>query len=107
MERSEYQSQASLYSVEAYLTFRSTQMREFFDPSIDEILRLVDGQLRQSDMEGRTVRVSSKLQMWFALSNLIKHLFLVGGFGESKYLHEQLRASMDLRDIQLHQPDTS
>ena len=35
-----------------------------------------------------------------------QNLFLVGGFGASPYLQEELRESLRLRHIVLHQPNT-
>lgn len=37
----------------------------------------------------------------------MKNVFLVGGFGESKFLQEELEFSLNLRDIDLRKPDTN
>jgi hypothetical protein len=56
------------------------QMKEFmFDPIVDQVLALIDGQLK------RIPDVSSEK---------IK-LFLVGGFGQSKYLEKRIREEFD------------
>jgi len=39
--------------------------------------------------------------------NRVKSIFLIGGFGESAYLQDELAKSMGLRNIQLRRPDTS
>jgi hypothetical protein len=37
----------------------------------------------------------------------MQNIFLIGGFGESQYLQEELDVSLKLRNIQLRRPDTS
>jgi hypothetical protein len=67
-------------------------MRAFFDPCVDDIVEMVKYHIRSIDDFGSRV----------------KNLFLIGGFGESKYLQQELRDSMQRRDeISLRIPDTS
>jgi hypothetical protein len=42
-----------------------------------------------------------------AANLLIQNIFLVGGFGESKYLQQEIDFSLRLRNIKLRVPDTS
>jgi len=38
---------------------------------------------------------------------IVQNVFLVGGFGESPYLQQELKESLDLRRIPMRRPDTS
>ncbi|KAI9776338.1 MAG: hypothetical protein M1839_000418 [Geoglossum umbratile] len=73
------------------ITITNGDMRSFFDPCVDEIVELIQGQAAQ--IERLRIR--------------LKHIFLVGGFAESRYLQDEIRVSLQLRQIQLHRPDTS
>jgi tRNA A37 threonylcarbamoyltransferase TsaD len=73
------------------LTIHSDQMRSFFDTCVDGIIQLIKEQISQVERKGKR----------------IKTIFLVGGFGESPYLREELESSMRLRKINLKRPDTS
>jgi hypothetical protein len=73
------------------MTISNEDMRSFFDPCIDQIVELVQGQILQVERKGSRV----------------KNIFLIGGFGESQYLQEELEQSLRLRKIQLRRPDTS
>jgi len=54
-------------------------------------VELIQGQILQVERKGSRV----------------KNIFLIGGFGESQYLQEELELSLKLRKIQLRRPDTS
>ncbi|OAP64492.1 hypothetical protein AYL99_00464 [Fonsecaea erecta] len=68
----------------------ATMMR-FFNICIGKIMDLITGHLRQIDN----------------LNKQCKNIFLVGGFGESPYLQEEIEFSLRLRRIKLRRPDTS
>ena len=70
----------------------SDEMQEFFQPRIDDIVEMVKYHIREIDKHGSRV----------------KNLFLIGGFGESEFLKEELRDSLFRRDgTELRVPDTS
>jgi len=73
------------------LTITNEEMQSFFDPCVDQIIDLIQSQIQNVER----------------LRNRVKNIFLVGGFGESEYLQEQLEFSMRLRKIKLWRPDTS
>ncbi|KAH0558448.1 hypothetical protein GP486_004894 [Trichoglossum hirsutum] len=66
-------------------------MRSFFEPCVDRIVDLIQGQVGQIER----------------LRTRPKNIFLIGGFAESKYLQEEIEYSLRLRNIQLRIPDTS
>ncbi|OQV06071.1 hypothetical protein CLAIMM_10703 [Cladophialophora immunda] len=66
-------------------------MTGFFDFCVGKIMDLLLGHIRQIDNLGKQV----------------KNIFLVGGFGESPYLQEEIEFSLRLRRIKLRRPDTS
>jgi hypothetical protein len=57
-------------------------MRDFFNPCVDEIIEMVKYHIREIDNYGSQVR----------------NLFLIGGFGASKFLQEELRDTLKMRD---------
>ncbi|CZR64187.1 uncharacterized protein PAC_14084 [Phialocephala subalpina] len=65
------------------------EMKQMFDPCIDRVVELIQGQIQQVE---RT-------------KNRVKNVFLVGGFGESPYLQEELKKSLTLRKIVMRRPD--
>lgn len=73
------------------LILHSEDMRSFFDPCVNGIIQLIKEQISQVERQGKRV----------------KTIFLVGGFGESLFLKEELEFSMRLRKINLKRPDTS
>lgn len=70
------------------LTLISTEMKGLFDPCVDKVVDLIQGQIQQVE---RT-------------KNRVKNVFLVGGFGESLYLQQELKKSLDLRKIKMRRP---
>jgi actin-related protein len=64
-------------------------MKGLFDPCVNKIVDLIQGQIQQVE---RT-------------KNRVKNVFLVGGFGESPYLQQELKKSLDLRKIKMRRPD--
>ncbi|KAF8862453.1 actin-like ATPase domain-containing protein [Acephala macrosclerotiorum] len=66
------------------LLITPAEMRGIFEPVVSEVITLVQGQIDTSDREIRAV-------------------LLVGGFGESSYLKERLRAALD-HSIEVMQP---
>jgi hypothetical protein len=83
-------------------------MRSFFDPSVDRIVELIKGQISQVEKKRSRVKVNSSSVVIVGTGKLImQNIFLIGGFGESQYLQEELDFSLRLRRIQLRRPDTS
>ncbi|KAH6665947.1 hypothetical protein B0J14DRAFT_203950 [Halenospora varia] len=76
---------------EGQITIKSSDMKSFFDPCIDRILELVQGQVDQIGGTGYRV----------------KNIFLVGGFGESEFLQDELIESLGMNDLNLRRPSTS
>ncbi|KAI9868488.1 MAG: hypothetical protein M1813_005932 [Trichoglossum hirsutum] len=66
-------------------------MRSFFDPCVDQVIELIQGQILQVEKT----------------KNRVRNVFLVGGFGESPYLQRELNHSIGLRGITMQLPDTS
>jgi len=73
------------------ITITNEDMRSFFDPCVNRIIELIQGQIDQINMKRTRV----------------KNIFLVGGFAESEYLRQEIELSLGLRHIQLRRPDTS
>ncbi|KAN0102782.1 hypothetical protein V8E51_011095 [Hyaloscypha variabilis] len=74
------------------LTVSHAEMKSFFDPCVDDIIELIDGQIAQVE----------------ARKNRVKSIFLVGGFSESGYLREELDRSINkLRNMKIRLPATS
>lgn len=67
----------------------SAEMKGLFDPCVNRIVDLIQGQIQQVE---RT-------------KNRVKNVFLVGGFGESPYLQQELKKSLDLRKIKMRRPE--
>lgn len=65
-------------------------LQNIFEPVMKDVLRLIDAQVS----EAREKRPG----------NGLKGIFLVGGFGSSRYLKEQLQKEYDLMKIQVIQP---
>lgn len=66
-------------------------IKGFFDQCVKKIIDLLEGHIRQIERLGKRT----------------KNIFLVGGFGESKYLQQEIDFSLRLRNIKLRVPDTS
>lgn len=58
-----------------FLTLTSAEVKGIFQPVIDQVIKLVDGQIRQLQIQGK------------AVSGIV----LVGGFGQSSYLFNSLQ----------------
>ncbi|KAF2658712.1 hypothetical protein K491DRAFT_755999 [Lophiostoma macrostomum CBS 122681] len=71
----------------------SRQMEVFFDGCVGQIINLLREHKEAIQKSGTGVR--------------LRNVILVGGFGESKYLQEQITEHLGLTDINLRQPDTS
>ena len=83
-------------------------MKSFFDPCVDGVVDLILGQVQQVERKYDRVRVNSSLPKNVMVRQLIvQNVFLVGGFGESPYLQEELEESLGLRRITMRRPDTS
>ncbi|KUJ14621.1 actin-like ATPase domain-containing protein [Mollisia scopiformis] len=65
------------------------EMKTIFETCVDGVIELIKGQIQQ--VERKKYRV--------------KNVFLVGGFGESQYLQEELRESLKLRKIVMRRPE--
>jgi len=75
------------------LTVKDSIMREFFDPCVNKIVEMINGQIDRVEKD---------------LETDVKDVFLVGGFGESPYLKDEIRFSMErVRSITVRVPDTS
>lgn len=75
---------------EGELIITHEEMKAIFDLCVDEVVQLIQGQITQVEMKHYRV----------------KNVFLVGGFGESPYLQEELKRSLNLRKITMRRPDT-
>ncbi|KAN0071932.1 hypothetical protein V8E54_009661 [Elaphomyces granulatus] len=73
------------------ITITNEDMRSFFNPCVNQIIELIQGQINQINMKRTRV----------------KNIFLVGGFAESEYLQQEIELSLGLRHIQLRRPNTS
>ncbi|KAK5082464.1 hypothetical protein LTR05_007611 [Lithohypha guttulata] len=74
------------------LTIYSEEMKDLFDDCVDGVINLLDDQIE-------------KLRK--AKQRRARDVFLVGGFGASPYLKEQLKESLDdLRGSKLRRPDS-
>jgi hypothetical protein len=70
------------------LTVPRSDMLGLFDPPIDEIIKLVDAQVKAAKAKG----------------DHIHQIFLVGGFGDSPYLNLRFKDWCSTRDIKLSCP---
>lgn len=61
-------------------------MKTFFDPYVAEIMRSVDNQIHNSG-----VSVRSAFSSIIHRLTLFQYLLLVGGFGESRFLRQELK----------------
>ena len=66
------------------LRMAGSDIRRIFDPVVDEILRLVIGQID-------------------AMKTTVKAVLLVGGFGQNAYLRDRIRTSVNERNIEVMQ----
>jgi len=83
-------------------------MKSFFNPCVDGVVELIQGQIQQVEKRRNRVKVNNSLPKNVTVGQLIvQNVFLVGGFGESLYLQEELKESLDLRRITMQRPDTS
>ncbi|KAN0071918.1 hypothetical protein V8E54_009647 [Elaphomyces granulatus] len=73
------------------ITITNEDMRSFFDPCVNQIIELIQGQINQINMQ----------------LTRVKNILLVGGFSNSEYLQQEIEFSLGLRHIQLRRPDTS
>jgi molecular chaperone DnaK (HSP70) len=74
------------------ITITREAMEDFFNPCVDEIVEMVKYHIRSIDDHGARC----------------KNLFLIGGFGESKFLQQELEDTLKRRDDrELRVPDTS
>lgn len=73
------------------LTITNAEMKSFFDPCVDGVIELYQGQLQQIERRGRRLR----------------NVFLIGGFGESPFLQAELQTALSYRKVELRRPDTS
>ena len=83
-------------------------MKSFFDQSVDGVLELYNGQLQQIEKRGTRLRVSQWIPSRSTRSlTQTKNVLLIGGFGESPYLHEAFQKFLRYRNVELRRPDTS
>ncbi|KAH6698437.1 hypothetical protein BKA61DRAFT_496842 [Leptodontidium sp. MPI-SDFR-AT-0119] len=74
--------------VDGEMQIDSDCMREIFDPCVNQILTLIDGQIEE---------VTSK-------STTVKYVLLTGGFGKSKYLLNRMRNHYSMLGIEVIRP---
>lgn len=67
------------------LTLAGTQIRAIFDPVLEEVLKLVMGQINASQKP-------------------VKAVILVGGFGQNAYLRDTIREGVMPFNIEVMQP---
>jgi hypothetical protein len=90
------------------LTDTSDQMKQFFDPCVDIICDMVTRQMNQIRRRNARTKVSSTFFFFSKVSDFVKNLFLVGGFGRSKYLKQQLELYLGkLERVNIRCPDTA
>jgi hypothetical protein len=85
-----------IYPVQEFrLTAKCSQdLRSVFDPVVHKIVGLVSSQAAAARRErpSKPVSVSNSMKMLVRTLNVIQHVVLVGGFGESMYLYKKLKA---------------
>jgi hypothetical protein len=97
-----------LFGLSVGLTGFSEEMKSFFDWCVDGVVELIQGQIQQVEIKKNRVKVNNSLPKNVTVRLLIlQNVFLIGGFGESPYLQEELKESLDLRRITMRRPDTS
>ena len=83
-------------------------MKSFFKQCVEGVVELIQGQIQQVEKRRNRVKVNNSLPKNVTVGQLIvQNVFLVGGFGESPYLQQELKESLDLRRIPMRRPDTS
>lgn len=86
-------------------------MEGFFGDCVDGVIELLDDQIEQiKKIKHRAARVSRDNDriVQTSLLTILQNVFLVGGFGASPYLQEQLRELLeDLRVTTLRRPAVS
>lgn len=82
-------------------------MKAMFDYCVGQTIQLIQGQVQQVEIKTRKrVKVCCWLSQSFTPAILTKQdVLLVGGFGESPYLQEELGKSLALRSINLRRPE--
>ncbi|CAG8553645.1 6415_t:CDS:2 [Ambispora gerdemannii] len=75
----EKEKEAKLVEDEWIITFDFNDIKQMFDPSINQVIKLIDEQIYKSKDE-----------------RSIKYIFLVGGFSESPYLQKVVRDYFEL-----------
>ncbi len=87
----------------------SEEMKSFFDPCVDKVVELIQGQKQQVERKRKRLKVNNSFcENVMTRQLIIQSVFLTGGFGESPYLQEELRCSLEgLRNIAVRRPDTS
>ncbi|KAH0556986.1 hypothetical protein GP486_005225 [Trichoglossum hirsutum] len=67
------------------------EMKSFFDPCVNKVIELINGQIQQVERK----------------KNRVRNVFLVGGFGESLFLQKELELSLKMRKITMRRPETA
>jgi hypothetical protein len=92
----------------AGLTGFSEEMKSFFERCVDGVIEQIQSQIQQVEVKKNRVKVNNSLPNNVMVRQLIvQNVFLVGGFGESPYLQEELEEYLYLRKITMKRPDTS
>jgi hypothetical protein len=92
----------------AGLTGFSEEMKSFFEWCVDGVVEQIQSQIQQVEVKKNRVKVNNSLPNNVMVRQLIaQNVFLVGGFGESPYLQEELEESLRLIKVAMRRPDTS
>ncbi|KAF2473069.1 actin-like ATPase domain-containing protein [Lindgomyces ingoldianus] len=73
------------------ITISCTKMEQFFDVCVDQVVDLITGHMYHIEQDGGRP----------------KNVFLVGGFGRSPYLREEIKATLETWDVNLPDLATS
>ena len=83
-------------------------MKSFFERCVDGVVEQIQSQIQQVEVKKNRVKVNNSLSNNVMVRQLIaQNVFLVGGFGESPYLQEELEESLRLIKVAMRRPDTS
>ena len=83
--------------------------RYIFDPCVSKVINLIHEQIQ---LVAITSRRRVKVRMPYLRSHvsilmlILQSVWLVGGYGESPYLQEELRKSLEIRRVKLQRPET-
>jgi len=81
-------------------------MREIFDPCVNQILTLIDGQINEVTSKSATVKVRFPQTIVILPTKFcsLQYVLLAGGFGKSKYLFKRMKERYTERGIEVIKP---